>query len=211
MKKSNYRYLISFLCLSVIITVLFAYATSCSNNNEPELAESSSQIKITEITSIYDLDSTLIAFMYEPESRVLDWPSADLNPEPEIKAYDFSDPETGVTAQISQSLIDETLLYCTFNTLNSDESKKFKVRDHENNYYTIYNENNVALITVFHNKINNTIILTAILSEQETNQLLCGIATSSVGYALGTAAALTGPFGWCFTIAWSTISFIICK
>ena len=209
MNKTSVNYLISALFITLVIVFISFHTTSCSSNNEPEIIDS--KIEVTKITKFKDLDSTLIEFMFIPESRVIDWPSADISPDVEIMAYDFNDPQTGISAQISKSMFDNTLLYCTFNTASSENAKKFKVRDHQNNYYTIYNENNVALITVMHNKLDNSIILTAILSAEETNQLLCGITTSAVGYALGTAAALTGPVGWSFTIAWATISFVICK
>ena len=213
MKKSNYRYLISFLCLSVIITILFAYATSCSNNNEPELAESSSQIKITEIKEIKDVNPNLIKLILDSQSRSVDWPTwgdgdDGLN---KLQTIEFQDEEEGITAQIAQSPILADRVFCAISFDDTIDEVSFSMQNIGDGYYIVYDENGNQAFEL-HNSSGNSLTCTRIISQTAVNNRFCRLVMGYIGrFIENNIIGQNQTVKTMFNIAWHITTNLVCR
>ena len=187
--KQKFDLIFGSLCVAGALTVIGMYIVSCSANKDIETVNETPNVIITELSSIEELDSALISFMFGTQSRGFDTPDIDLpglDIDPDLgplKGYQFSDTSKGVIAQTAQNQTDESIVYCSAKFTKSKLSLNISIKNDGNNYYTVYNEDGTKAFEVLYNNINNTYTCTKIFSANKFCKMIMGITGSLVSTA----------------------------
>lgn len=192
--KEKFNLIFGFLCIAGVLTVVGMYIVSCTSNEDIETIRETPNVTIKELTSIEELDSALIAFMYGTLSRGLDVPdiespSLELDPElGPIKGYSFNDTSKGVSAQTAIDTTNENIVYCSANFTKSKLTLNISIKNEGNNYYTVYNEDGSKAFEVLYDNTNYTYTCTKLFSANK----FCKMAMGVTGAIIGTTGGLAG-------------------